>query len=262
MQEKTLPLKNGVEIQDALNKVAHQRIYFGHQSVGYNIMDGIKDLSNEYPLLRFNIIEAGDPALIKGEPAFIHSAVGHNTDPVSKLVDFSKYLNSGIAGKVNIAFIKFCYVDITQGSDVQMIFGRYKESIERLKKEYPKITFVHVTMPLTSEQSDIKTMAKNLIKLIIGRPVRSHKDNIPRNRYNEMLKKEYEGRDPVFDLAGIESTLMDGSRVIHSEEGSNFYSLAPEYTEDGGHLNKQGRRIVAIHLVNFLANLSAQNINK
>jgi hypothetical protein len=262
MREETVPLKDEVTVKESLKKVAGQRIFFGHQSVGYNIIDGLGDLAHENPQTHLNIIESNEPAMLDGNPAFVHSPVGHNTDPVSKLDDFSKFLDRGIAGKVDIAVVKFCYVDITQGADIQKIFGRYKESLERLKKEYPQVTFVHVTVPLTSEQSDIKTIAKNLIKRIIGRPVRSHKDNIPRNRYNEMLKKEYEGKDPVFDLAGIESTHTDGSRVIHSEEGSNFYSLAPEYTEDGGHLNKQGRRIVAIHLVNFLANLSAQNINK
>jgi len=259
MGEKTASLKNDIALKDAIAKVANQRIYFGHQSVGYNIIDGIKDLSSENPGAHINIVETKDAATLNGKPGFMHSAVGNNMDPTSKLEDFSRTLDSGIADKADIAFVKFCYVDITQDSDVQKIFDLYKETICRLKKKYPKITFVHFTAPLTSKQTDIKTMAKNLIKKIIGRPVRTYKDNLNRNRYNALLKKEYEGKDPIFDLAGIESTLPDGSKVSYSEDGVQFYALAPDYTDDGGHLNKLGRRAVAARLIEFLAALPDNN---
>jgi len=260
MQERAASSKSNVDIQDALNKVAHQIVFFGHQSVGYNIIDGIKDISLEHPSVSINIIELNDRTPANREPAFMHAVVGHNTEPISKLKDFSRYLDTGLGRKVNIAFVKFCYVDITQGSDVQKIFNRYKETIDNLKNKYPNVTFVHLTAPLTSKQNDIKTLAQNIIKRIIARPVRSYKDNISRNAYNELLKREYEGKEPVFDLAAIESTLPDGSRVSYSEDGVNFYALAPEYTDDGGHLNKQGRRIVAIKLVEFLATLPANTV--
>ena len=34
-----------------------KKIYFGHQSVGFNIMDGITDLMKEYPDIKLNIVE-------------------------------------------------------------------------------------------------------------------------------------------------------------------------------------------------------------
>jgi len=262
MGENATPLKNDIALEDALGKVAKQRIYFGHQSVGYNIIDGIKDLSSEYPNAHINIVETKDLVSFSGKPAFMHSAVGNNTDPASKLNDFTRVLDHNIAGKLDVAFIKFCYVDITQESDTQKIFDLYKNTIEYLKKKHPGITFVHVTVPLTSKQEDIKTMSKNLIKKIIGRPVQTYKDNIQRNKYNEMLKKEYQAKDPIFDLAAIESTLPDGTHILQSEDGSSFYSLAPEYTEDGGHLNKLGQRIVASQLIAFLASLPVHNMSK
>jgi len=258
MREETVALKDEAT-QESLKKVARQKIFFGHQSVGYNILDGIKDFVQEYPQTHLNMIEANDPAMLDGEPALVHSPVGHNTDPVSKLADFSKYLDSGLGSKVDIAFVKFCYVDITQGVDARTIFDSYKETHKRLKSRYPNIIFVHITVPLTSKQTDVKTMAKNLIKKVIGRPVRSYTDNIPRNQFNDLLKHEYEGIEPVFDLAEIESTLPDGKRVINSEDGITFYSMAPEYTSDGGHLNEKGRRIVARKLLKFLAGLPVPN---
>ena len=35
-----------------------------------------------------------------------------------------------------------------------------------------------------------------------------------------------------------------------------YYSMAPEYTTDGGHLNETGRKRVAEQLLIFLANLN------
>jgi hypothetical protein len=257
MREETVPQKNDVAVQKALEKVAEQRIFFGHQSVGYNIMDGLKDIAKEYPEQHLKIADAADPARLDGKPIFLHSEVGQNTDPVSKLNDFSKLLDHGIGSKVDIAFVKFCYVDFTQETDTQKLFDSYKAVHKSLKKKYPKITFVHVTAPLTSKQTDVMTLTKNVVKYIIGRPVRSYKDNISRNQFNDMLTKEYAGKEPIFDLALIESTLPDGKRVVNSREGKNFFSLAPEYTSDGGHLNEKGRRIVAIKLLEFLAGLPA-----
>jgi len=259
MREETGSLKQSEDIQESLRKVSQQRIYFGHQSVGYNILEGLRDIAKENPQSILNIVETNDPAILKEQRVFAHAAVGHNTDPASKLNDFSKFLEQGIGNKVDIAFLKFCYVDITEETDVRKLFNSYRETHAFLKRRHPSTTFVHFTVPLTSNQSDIKTMAKNVIKKILGRPVRSYKDNIRRNQFNDMLRKEYEGREPLFDVAMIESTLPDGKKVINSENGITFYSLAPEYTDDGGHLNKKGRRIVAQQLLHFLAGLPAQH---
>ena len=41
-----------------------------------------------------------------------------------------------------------------------------------------------------------------------------------------------------------------------TKDGENYYSLVPDYTDDGGHLNEKGRKIVAEQLLILLANLS------
>jgi hypothetical protein len=255
MQQEAVQPISEQAIQDSLKKVAGQRIYFGHQSVGYNILDGIRDVAKPYPQIQLNIVETADPGKLDGKAILAHSTVGYNTDPVSKLNDFSKNLEKGLGNKVDIAFIKFCYVDMRQGDDAGKIFEEYKKTITSLKIKFPRITFVHVTAPLTSHQKDIKTIAKNAIKWIIGRPIRSYRDNIPRNQFNDLLRKEFGGSEPVFDLAAIESTGPDGKRVEDSADGRSFYSMAPGYTYDGGHLNETGRRIVAQKLLLFLAQI-------
>ncbi|MEF9476235.1 MAG: hypothetical protein L0958_06070, partial [Candidatus Mariimomonas ferrooxydans] len=59
----------------------------------------------------------------------------------------------------------------------------------------------------------------------------------------------------LFDLALIESTDSEGGMATFKKCGKSFYSLVPSYTNDGGHLNEDGRRIVAEQLLIFLANL-------
>ena len=95
-----------------------------------------------------------------------------------------------------------------------------------------------------------------MIKKVFGRPVFDYQDNISRNQFNEMLRKEYEGKEPFFDLANIESTFPHGKRASFAKNGSIYYSMVPEYTDDGGHLNKVGRRRITGQLLVFLANLS------
>ena len=68
-----------------------------------------------------------------------------------------------------------------------------------------------------------------------------------------MLRKQYDGKEPLFDLAKIESTLTDGMRLSYKKDGKSIFALIPDYTHDGGHLNEYGRKIVAEQLLIYLA---------
>lgn len=250
------PMKAPVgEISDAQwQALAKKTVFFGHQSVGYNILDGVNDLAATNPQFPIRI------AAVSGkqdfaQPVLGHAEVGQNTDPKSKIDDFAKLLDSGIGDQADIALLKFCYVDVEDSTDMAKLFDEYKTTIGQLKSKYPKTTFVHATMPLVAKQQDIKTWAKNAVKRIIGRPVRDISLNAKRGDFNDKLVREYGGRDFVFDLARIESTAPDGQRVVNSEDGLTFYSLYPDYTNDGGHLNQVGRKVVAAEFVRFLASV-------
>ena len=69
------------------------------------------------------------------------------------------------------------------------------------------------------------------------------------NEINKLLKKPSE-------KAKIESSYPDGSREYFVKDNKAYYSLIPAYTNDGGHLNETGRKIVASELIRFLASLS------
>lgn len=232
-------------------KLAEKRVFFGHQSVGFNILDGIKDIEADNHQINLKIVESVDPRdLIL--PVFAHAKVGRNADPNSKVAAFIQIMDAGLGEELNIALLKLCYLDVTTQTDVAAVFAEYKERFSNLKKKYHRTTFIHVTVPLTTLQTGIKAW----VKQVIGRSVDGYDDNIRREQMNEKIREAYAGKEPLFDLALIESTKPGGSRSSFKHEGKIYYSLAPEYTHDGGHLNELGRRIVAEHLLVLLANLS------
>ncbi len=235
----------------AWEKLSQKKIYFGHQSVGFNIVDGIKDVMKEHPEIHLNIVESSDAADLK-VGTFEHSRVGKNLHPKSKVAEFVKFLEKGICNKADFAAMKFCYVDIRANTDVNEVLKAYNDEISRVEKECPSTKIIHFTVPLTVTRTTWKTWIK---KLIGKKEIWEYDDNIKRNEYNQLLIRTYGGKEPVFDLAKVESTYPDGRRCTFTKDGKTYYSLVPEYTTDGGHLNELGRKIVAEQLLIFLAQL-------
>jgi hypothetical protein len=232
-------------------KLSQRKIYFGHHSVGYNIIEGLSETIAENPEIKLNIVESENPFALTG-PMFAHSRLGRNHYPISKVDAFVSLMNAGFGRKADIAFFKFCFVDIVAQSNVNQIFSQYNQQVEQLRRQYPNTRFVHVTTPLTIVQSGPKAF----IKSIIGRPIDGYEDNIKRHLFNEMMRKHFRDKDPIFDLAQVESTQPDGKRSAFKKDGKIYFSLDPEYTSDGGHLNEKGRKIVAKALLVLLASLA------
>jgi len=230
------------DIPDSVwQKLSKKKIYFGHQSVGFNIIDGIRDVMKEHPEIKLNIVETANSSDFK-IGLIAHSRVGKNVNPSSKIRAFVDFIDQGIGKKADAVALKFCYVDIQPETDVDGLLDEYGRSVAELENKYPGIKIIHFTDPLTVN----KTNWKSWIKKIIGR-----KDpwgyiaNIKRNEYNQKIVEKYEGRELIFDIATIESTYPDGKRCSFNVKGKSYYSMVPEYSTDGGHLNKVGRKIVA-----------------
>jgi hypothetical protein len=239
---------------DARSTLSRRTVYFGHQSVGANILDGIRDILKEDPATKWTILELED-ARTAGTPALVHSWLGRNGLPVSKLDAFADVLRGSAPRRFDVALMKFCFVDFSEETDVQDLFRRYGETFAALKASCPGTTFVHVTVPLTGSPGGLKWIARNVVKRLVGRKVRGPRDNRTINEFNDLMRRTYLGHEPLFDLAAVESTRPDGSREMVREAGHDLYSLASAYTSDGGHLNERGRRIVAGELLAFLAAL-------
>ncbi len=246
----TLPSIDGVP-RESWAKLAEKKIFFGHQSVGYNIVDGVTDILKERAYIKLNIVEARGPAGFD-KPILAHAQVGRNTDPVSKIESFREVMDAGVGGKVDIAFFKFCYVDIMRDSDPGKIFDSYSAAIEELKSRYPGTKFLHVTVPIRSVPKGIKKNLKQSVKLLIGKPGVLD-DNMMRERYNKFLSDAYGSTEPFFDLALAESVNPDGFRCYAAKGAEKIHVMAPEYTDDGGHLNSRGRKKVAEQLLIILA---------
>jgi len=228
-----------------LSLLATKRIYFAHQSVGANILQGVAELAQGagVPLRIVQSPRAADvPAA-----AFGHFFVPENGAPLEKLANFEKALGTG-AG-IDLALIKFCYVDIDGTTDASALFARYQATIAELRTQNPHTVFVHVTLPLTTVQSGPKALAKRLL----GRAPYGTIENVRREQYNALLRRAYAGREPLFDLARLESHAPDGTAVSVAWDGSTAPAMASAYTDDGGHLNARGRDVAARELVRVLA---------
>lgn len=247
---ETTALPNSTMLSDQqIASLATKKVFFGHQSVGNNIIQGIKDLASSDPRLRLSIVKSSDPQSVAG-PAFVEFEIGQNGDPQSKVSAFAAVLNKGMGAQGGIALYKFCYVDIDASTDVPKMFAGYREGISSLKAKYPPLKIVHVTVPLTTVGPAAKVWVKSLLGRITTRDI-----NVKRNQFNNLLRQTYGRTDPIFDLAEVESTHRDGSRSYFTRGNEKIYTLASEFTADGGHLNEVGRRVAAERLLFVLAQL-------
>lgn len=229
-----------------LERIAQKHIFFGHQSVGVNLLDGVKQLA----------ISAGVPVQIDEvtlasgvKPAAIgHTFIARNGDPFQKIQSFEQAMGPQSTG-LNVALMKFCYVDFNSDTDVKALFARYRAAVDALRTKNPGTTFVHVTAPLTVVYGGLKASLKKLF----GQAPYGIMENMRREEYNTLLRQTYQGREPIFDLARVESTAPNGAAVSVEWKGSVVPVMNSAYTDDGGHLNTVGKLRAARELIALLA---------
>ncbi|MBI3212926.1 MAG: hypothetical protein HYZ38_03830 [Mycobacterium sp.] len=233
--------------REQLFAVQRTRVFFGHQSVGENILDGVSAVYQRSgitaPPIEENATTPGP------EGGFIsHAFIGENGNPLLKIQDFADTLRGGLAERIDVALMKFCFIDINSRTDVDALFAAYRDTISALERDYPGVTFVHVTMPLTTDSS-----IKNRIKIMLGGDDSyGQGENVARERYNELLRAEYGDRH-LFDLAAVESTAPSGERTQLRYRDQPYYALQPGYASDMGHLNAAGSEIAATAFLQAIA---------
>ncbi len=245
-------------------KLAQTRILFGHASVGGNVLQGIQELQKQHPEITLNIRER-DPNWSMKQPGLVHFFLqgqeemdkkGENG--LAKMDDFFQTLETKIKEPVDIALFKLCWADFRPSTDPTTLFEHYKTVMTKLMRDFPQTTFVPVTTPLVAEPSGMMA-AKNVVKRLFGMPPSRLADNVKINQLNDLIRAEYANKAPIFDLAGLESTLPDGKRQIFSEGGKDYFALVPGYTDDMGHLNESGRQIAAEELLVLLTQIANQH---
>jgi hypothetical protein len=224
---------------DDLAKVSRTRVFFGHQSVGMNVLAGIPGVYAAHGVAAPPIEHDGTrPGMDAG--SVTHAFIGENEKPFLKIGDFDAKLRSGIGEQVDVAMMKLCYIDIMSNTDITALLARYRETIAALERDFPKVTFVHATVPLMTELGSLSKLKSRLTGSDRGGPA----ENAARERLNALIRRAYTGGH-LFDLAAIESTAPDGSRATGTYRGQLYYRLYGGYASDSGHLNGDGARVAA-----------------
>ncbi len=215
-------------------------------------MDGVTGLAQAEGKQRLSIKETNNPNDFN-QPIFAHSSIGKNFDPILKVNDFKEVVDNMLGDKADIAFFKFCYVDIDRNSDIKALFNHYSAVMQDLELRHKKTKFVHFTVPVRVKPSG----GKASLKRMIGMASPEEEDNLRRNDFNRMLKEKYGSSGRVFDLAGYEAVYVNGKINSVKTDGNDNLFLIPEYSDDGKHLNSRGAKIIAVRLLRFLASLPA-----
>jgi len=242
-----------------LSNFSVKSIYFGHMSVGNNIIDGMatiieqKGQSDIVKILRIENVDK-----INGH-GFYHSTIGKNLDPISKIDAFkNKIIDQRIGKKVDIAFFKFCFVDINKDTDINEVFSEYVNCIEEINEQYPELKILHVTCPLKYHlhfgnikagnlNKTLRKFARFGVNLFTG-----DQDNIKRNEYNRLVVDKYGKSDYLFDLAKFESTTKNGGQTSFIYKDKKYLCLNDEYTQDGGHLDELGKIVIGKKMLEYL----------
>jgi hypothetical protein len=221
------------------------RILFGHQSVGANLIDGLREQSADDTAPREIVESRGAPG--HSRPVLCHFRVGRNHDAHGKLADFADVV-SRAGAQFDLALFKFCYVDMADAAAVDALFAGYVRTFAELQKKLPSLKLGHVTIPLCAPPAPLARFANGVL---LRRKHPEHARNAARERFNGRLRAQFCGE--VFDLAEVESRGMRGAPRTWRQDGVSVPALAREFTEDGGHLNFAGRRAAAQAFNNYLA---------
>jgi hypothetical protein len=252
-KEKSMPIQGSVAsaiTTGDLTAVAGTRVFFGHQSVGMNVLDGVSGVYANHGVSA-PPIEQGRAEADPNGGFIAHQFIGENEKPLLKIEDFDRAMRGGMGRQVDVALMKFCYIDITTGTDVDALFARYRDTMAALERDFPDVTFVYVTVPLTTEPGLLSKLKTRLG----GSDRFGQAENLARERLNALIRHEYAGPH-LFDLAAIESTKPDGTRISGRYDHQEYFALYDGYASDLGHLNAVGSEIAATAFLKAIAQAS------
>ena len=236
------------DYQGDLQFLTKARIFFGHQSVGRNVLEGLVENSDQVksPL---RIVRA-DSASIDSLPGLFHADIGKNREPIRKIEAFTRFVLESRERNYDVVILKFCYDDLRHGGfdRAHALVEEYAKSVAAVRTTAPQLRLIRATIPLRADPLGWKTA----IKRLLNRSTEEDADNQLRNVFNSELRKRFAG-EAIFDIAEIESTLRQGQRSYFISGNDTIYTLAAIYTADGGHLNALGRQHVAADFIRVVA---------
>jgi hypothetical protein len=224
------------------------RILFGHQSVGNNLVDGLREIPSDVG----PIVAIGDGERIPEARCLLaHFRVGTNGNPLAKIDDFARVLKMRLGEGLDFALFKFCYVDVLEADAADSLFRAYEARLTELQNEAAPVTIGHATVPLRAR----RTGPGAILRTLLGRRDPQIARNAARHRFNEHLRRRYADTGLLFDLATIEANRAGTQPPVRSDA---IPALRAEYTSDGGHLNTVGREVVAAAFARYIGALRSR----
>lgn len=236
---------------DDLERASEVRIFFGHQSIGANILSGIDDLYAEAGIQKLNVVESTH-SIDESGASLQHALIGSNGDPDGKIRAFGEILDAGTAKTIDVAMMKLCYLDFTSETDVDALFRSYTEALDALEAKYPNVRFLHATAPLTVESGIVDTLKSTAKAWLRGR-LYSPPENQVRERYNTLIRARYGDTGRLLDIAAWEALRPDGTLTAKASGAGTYLSLNPDNASDGAHLNDQGAKKLAAAFLHLIA---------
>lgn len=220
-----------------LDALSNLRLFFGHQSVGDNIIDGLRAVyaeSGRPSPPQWSVAHAtNEGGVPRGYLADAH--IGRNGDATGKIVAFDELMRSGYGDVVDVALMKLCYADFGLRGRPRRVFTTYQQTMAALEGDYPRVRFIYATVPLEAHHG-----------------LRSDLRNLRRTQFNAYVRTEL-GNRPVFDIAAVESTDAAGNRSLGTRGARQFERMQVAFSADGGHLNAEGSRRAAAELIALVA---------
>lgn len=220
----------------AYNAALSKRTVFGHQSVGWQVLQGVQMWADEFnqPNPTFPDYEG---AGLPGSGGFLgHFYAGTNGDVFTKTAEFLSHLGNNLASQVDIIVLKFCYADMRSNSGYtpQQMFDEYKSWVDTVESTYPALTIIYATAAIVmGENSD-------------------GANNGLRQTYNDLVRAEYAASGRLWDVADIQSTDPSGNKVLYGGIESLYSGYA---SPDQRHIYGLGRTTVSAPLLQIIAGL-------
>ncbi|MCB0749266.1 MAG: S-layer homology domain-containing protein [Ignavibacteriae bacterium] len=210
--------------QTELDNARKQDVLFNHQSVGSNIITGLDTMKKADPgRYSISMKASQDISWYDTYDGINHFKEGANGAPSGK-ISGKKNLVATYNSKIDVAFMKFCFVDVS--ADLDALWIEYRDAMEELESTYPNIKFIWWTMPITINGSQDRDSFNANIRNYV-------------NQNNKIL----------FDIASIESHDPSGNAI----KDSGYDAMYSGYTDDGGHLNTSGQARAAAAIWHLFA---------
>ena len=216
-----------------------RRLVFAHQSVGYQVIQGIQTLATDLSQPKPVLIDVTVDTIPETGGFLGHFYCGTNGDGYTKTGHLDTLLRGGLAAEVDTVVLKFCYADLRYSSGYipAQLFAEYKATMDGLITDFPAITFILATETIVCEADE------------------DGPANTLRMTYNNLIRAEYGSTGRLWDIALAESTDPNGNRIVTGGIEHLFTEYASADLEHISGVDSIGRKAAATPLLLLMAGI-------